>query len=210
MLYMDWIQDNLQVVIAVAGAIAYWLTQRKKEQAGEPTDYDGDGRPDNPHREEQFEDPELAERTRRIREEIQRKIEERRRGGAGYDRPGAPALEPQLSDAEGPPVIIPQEMPPMVREVTVKPAPLTASDTSALRRLAELREQQETLAEQLKQAQEMKAAVLRRRQFEATISAEKTAQLLHRATLVDELRNRESVRRAMILREILGPPVALR
>lgn len=206
---MDWIQDHLQVIIAIAGAIAYWLTQRKKEQAGEPVDYDGDGRPDNLPKEAEFEDPELAERTRRIREEIQRKIDERRRGGAGYDRPAEPGAPPPLTQEEPPPVVLQQELPPVVREVVVRTS-AAAADTAAVRRLAELKEQQESLAEQLRQAQEMKAAALRRREFEATVSAEKTAQLQHRATLVEELRNPESARRAMILREILGPPVALR
>jgi hypothetical protein len=208
---MDWIQDNLQLVIAVAGAIAYWLTQRKKEQAGEPTDYDGDGRPDNLPREAQFEDPELAERTRRIREEIQKKIDERRRGGAGYDRPAAPQAESPFQQEEPPPVIVQQELPPpLVREVVVRQASTAAADAAAARRMAEMKEQQEALAEQLKQAEEMKAAALRRREFETSVSAEKTAQDAKRATLVEELRNPESARRAIILREILGPPVALR
>ena len=207
---MDWVQDHLQVIIAIAGAIAYWLTQRKKEQAGEPTDYDGDGQPDNLPKEAQFEDPELAERTRRIREEIQRKIEERRRGGAGYDRPSDPGAPPPLAQEEPPPVVIQQELPPpLIREVVVRPS-AAAADAAAARRMAELREQQETLAQQLKQAEEMKAAAMRRREFEATVSAEKTAQLQKRASLVEELRNPESARRAIILREILGPPVALR
>lgn len=207
---MDWIQDHLQVIIAVAGAIAYWLTQRRKEQTGEPSDHDGDGLPDDAPREAQFEDPELAERTRRIREEIQRKIEERRRGGAGYDRPAGTEAPPPLAHDEPPPVVRRQEPPPPpVREVVVRPSAATA-DAAAARRMAELREQQEALAQQLKQAQEMKAAAMRRREFEATVSAEKAAQLQKRASLVEELRNPGTARRAMILREILGPPVALR
>jgi len=211
---MDWIQDHLQIIIAVAGAIAYWLTQRKKEQAGETTDYDGDGRPDHLPKEEQFEDPELAERTRRIREEIQKKIEERRRGGAGYDRP-APAATPAEPPPMGEPAPEPAPMelpPPLVREVVVKTTPAQAEPWGELasRRQAELLEQQAALEAQLQQAQEMKAAAMRRLQFETKISAENTAATGRQNALIEELRRPDSLRRAMVLREILGPPVALR
>jgi hypothetical protein len=208
---MDWIQDHLQLVIAVAGAIAYWLTQRKKDQAGEPTDYDGDGQPDNLPKEAQFEDPELAERTRKIREEIQKKIEERRRGGAGYERPAAPAEPPPIHEAEPQPAQM-ELPPPLVREVVVRAAPPQPEPWGELasRRQAELREQQDAVDAQLKQAQEMKAAAMRRLEFEAKLSAEKTAAVGRQSALLDELRKPDSLRRAILLREILGPPVALR
>lgn len=205
---MDWIQDHLQLIIAIAGAIAYWLTQRKKEQAGEPTDYDGDGQPDNQPKEAQFEDPELAERTRRIREEIQKKIEERRRGGAGYERPAEP---PPIAQPE--PASAQMELPPpLVREVVVKTAPAQTEPWGELasRRQAELLEQQAALEAQLQQAREMKVAALRRHEFETKISAESTAATGRQTVLLEELRRPDSLRRAMVLREILGPPVALR
>ena len=59
---MDWILDNLQIVLAIAGAIAYWLNARNKEKAGEEADYDGDGIPDSPLRRKSETPPAPAER----------------------------------------------------------------------------------------------------------------------------------------------------
>ena len=57
----------------------------------------------------------------------------------------------------------------------------------------------------------MKAAALRRTQFESEIaSKEEAAKMAVRSALGDDLRDAAALRRAFILREILGPPVALR
>jgi hypothetical protein len=96
---MDWVSDHLQIIIAAAGAVAWWLKQRKDAQdaaAGAP-----------PHEEKTFEDPELAERTRRIREEIQRKIEQRARG---YPTEQPRPIQPGPADVP----------PPVIREVFVE------------------------------------------------------------------------------------------
>jgi hypothetical protein len=190
---MDWVFKNLQIIIAAAGVVAWWLSQRK---AGQSPDVE-------PHPDKTFEDPELAERTRRIREEIQRKIEQRARGYA-HEQPTVPRSEPA-------------ELPPVMREVVVRrqpePPPRTraAATQQDARRMAEILEQQATLAEQLKQAQEMKAATLRRTQFETEIgSKEEVAAGVVRRALGDDLRDPAALRRAFILREVLGPPVALR
>jgi hypothetical protein len=188
---MDWVTEHLQLIIAVAGAIAWWLNQRKQgaEDAAESPE------------EQIFQDPELAENTRRIREEIQRKIEQRRRGIT---------LAPPLGQAE------PAESPPVMREVVLRP-PLTPLPSRAARahldaqRTAEILEQQASLAEQLRQAQEMNAATLRRRQFETEVaSKEEAAAVAVRSALGDDLRNPAALRRAFILREVLGPPLGLR
>src|SRR5258707_706236 len=70
---MDWILNHLQLCIAVAGAIAYWINQQRAAAAGrsEQKDLTAQARPP----------AEDLERTRRIQEEIRRKIAERR-GGA--------------------------------------------------------------------------------------------------------------------------------
>ncbi len=188
---MDWVTQHLQLIIAAAGAIAWWLNQRK--QGAEDT-------AESPG-EETFQDPELAERTRRIREEIQRKIEHRRRGVA---------LPPLLGQPE------PAESPPVTREVMLQP-PLTPLPSRAARaqleaqRTAEILEQQASLAEQLRRVQEMNAAALRRRQFETEIaSKEEAAAVAVRSALGDDLRNPAALQRAFILREVLGPPLGLR
>ena len=68
---MDWILDHLQIVIAAAAAVAYWLNQRREAQAEE------DPPPGSNFEREEPGAAEEAERARRIREEIRRKIAER-------------------------------------------------------------------------------------------------------------------------------------
>lgn len=184
---MDWIFDHIQVLIAIAGVIAYWLNQRRQAHDGEET-----------HTETTFEDPDLAERTRKIREEIQRKIAERGRGYA-HEQPVRPQAE---SD----------EPPPVIREVVVsQPAPRRGLSQVEVQRQAEILEEQAALAEKLHEAELMKAAAEKRAQFEATTADHTAEARAHtRSTVLDDLREPAALRRAFILREVLGPPVALR
>lgn len=190
---MDWVSEHLQLIIAIAGVVAWWLNQRKKPQA--------DGAAEPPHQEKTFEDPELAERTRRIREEIQRKIEQRARGYA-HEQPKP--VRPETA-----------ELPPIIREIFAEspPAPVTppAATRQEAQRQAEILEQQAALAERLQEARLMKAAAQKRTEFEST-TADHTveARTETRSTVLDDLRTPEALRRAFILREVLGPPVALR
>jgi hypothetical protein len=181
--------------------VAWWLSQRKAAETGDEPSTEG----------KTFEDPELAERTRRIREEIQRKIEQRARG--------YPTEQPTRPQDEPVPRVDPElaGLPPILRELVEvnqpEPAKPTRAATSRLeaQRMAEMLEQQATLEEQLKQAQEMKAAALRRTQFETEVaSKEEQAKVAVLGALGDDLRDPAALRRAIILREILGPPVALR
>lgn len=188
---MDWVFDHLQFIIAAAGAIAWWLNQRRKGGM------EDDEAP--PVQETTFDDPELAERTRKIREEIQRKIAERARG--------YPTEQSTL------PLDMPDE-PPLVREVVVTQAPtsprrgLTALEAQ---RQAEILEEQATLAERLQEAEQMKLAAQKRARYEAaTTDHSGAARSLSRSTMLDDLRDPAALRRAFILREVLGPPVALR
>jgi mannitol-1-phosphate/altronate dehydrogenase len=192
---MDWIFNHLQVVIVIAGVVAY-LLNKHKTGTGELEDAP-------PREAKSFEDPELAERTRRIREEIQRKIEQRARGYAHE--------QPTLTRDE-PPVV-----PPDVREVMVmrSPEPPQLSPAAASRqdaeRMTEILAQQASWAEKLEQAREMTAVTQRRTQFETEVgSKEELAKVAVRTALGDDLRDPASLRRAFVLREILGPPVALR
>jgi hypothetical protein len=187
---MNWILDHLQLLFVIAGAFAWWLNQRKQVRSGDEAS-SNEGR--------SFEDPDLAERTRRIREEIQRKIEQRARG--------------HVPD-EQPPVLTETPQPPVVREVVItrQPEPLRHTMTRLeAQRQAEILEQQAALAERLRQADEMKAAALRRIQFESQLSGQiGSAQEKTSNPLGDDLRDARALRRAFVLREILGPPVALR
>ncbi|MBI3884995.1 MAG: hypothetical protein HY302_04620 [Opitutae bacterium] len=189
---MDWILDHIGWLLVAAGAIAQMLMKKKGQTAD-----DDEAAP----REETFEDPMLAERTRKIREDIQRKIEERRRGGA-------------LTRPEAPPEIAPEsvrELPPVVQEVFASPRQLReTADRHETERHAEMLEEQATLADQLRQAQAMKAGALKRAGFETKISDADETNDRSRGALVGELRDPAALRRAFVLREILGPPVALR
>ena len=192
---MDWVTNHLQLIIAVAGAVAWWLNQRKAAPPGD------EGEPLSPQQ-KTFEDPELAERTRHIREEIQRKIEQRAHGYA-TERP-----KPMHREAAEPPPL----MRPVVVTRAPEPPPLSRAATARLetQHTAEILEQQASLIEQLRQAAEMKAATLRRSEFEAGLSAHETENAVARGALRDELRDPAALRRAFILREVLGPPLALR
>ena len=185
---MDWVLNHLQLIIAAAGAVAWWLNQRRLAKTGAD---------EAPPKEQAFEDPDLAERTRRIREEIQRKIEQRTKGPA---QPSSTTTQRETTLA-----------PPIIREV-VRPPALPKSKTAHLEaeRTAEILEQQAALAERLRQAKEMKAAALRRVQFENQVSNEESVAAVSRGVLNDDLRNPDALRRAFVLREIIGPPVALR
>lgn len=188
---MDWALKHLQLIIAIAGAAAWWLNQRRQaKMTGE-----------EPRKEVTFDDPELAERTRRIREEIQRKIEQRARGYVN-EQPTLPHNEPA-------------EPPPILRQVVMMRPPEPPMSRAAAAKLEDVRtagilEQQAALVEQLRQAGEIKAAAMSRTQFESQISSGGQAAAVARSALVDDLRDPDALRRAFILREILGPPVALR
>src|SRR5689334_18992656 len=97
---MNWILEHLQLVIVVAGALAAWLNQRKK---GGRTEEDGE----NPASTVTGED----DQTRRIQEEIRRKIAERR--GQGTVEAPAPSTPP-APEQWAPPVAAPRRVPPVV------------------------------------------------------------------------------------------------
>lgn len=186
---MEWILDNLQLVFVVGGALAWWLNQRRQAQTGDEAP--------PPLQEATFDDPALAERTRKIREEIQRKIEQRARGYAN-EQPKVPHSEPA-------------EPPPFIREVIVARQPVRAVSRIETQRQAEILEQQAALMEKLREAELMRIAVKRRTDFEeSTADHSAEARTAIRATVLDDLGSPAALRRAFILREVLGPPVALR
>jgi hypothetical protein len=202
----DWVSKHLFTLIIIAGVIAQ-LIKAVRGQKGD------DAAPPAPPEERSFADPELAERTRRIREDIQRKIAERRRAATGYETPAPPpAAEPPQQwdydeERDQPPA-------PVVREVVVEraPEPVRASVSRAeSERQAEILEQQAALAEKMRELELMKAAAVRRTEFEhSTADRQAEAKVAARGALLDDLRNSDALRRAFVLREVLGPPVALR
>lgn len=189
MKWLKFILDNAWTVAIIGGVLVQLIKAIRKKHGGVETP------PAESAKEYQFDDPELAERTRKIREEIQRKIEQRTRGYA--------EVPPPVSEAMAPP--------PVIREVSVSRAPAHASSRPEAQRQAEILEEQATLMEKLREAEFMKAAGKKRADFEvATADHSTEIQVATRSTVLDDLRSPAALRRAFILREVLGPPVALR
>ena len=223
---MEWIFDNLQLIIVVAGVIAYWFNQRAREKAGQDADYDQDGVPDvrgrplgggdghpAPPLSRQAGDIDQEERARRIREEIMRKIAERR-GQAAPPLPEPPRLDPFQ------PVFREEENPAPVRRVETQPAPpplppplVGDFDQAAL-------ERQRRLAEEFERLEEQRAAARRAAQQARHVDPWDQPKLSGAApagganlggrSIAADLRDPRALRRAFLLREILSPPAALR
>jgi hypothetical protein len=207
---MEWISEHLlQIIVALAAAIAAYLNNRKKEKSGEPADFDGDGIPDN--RPGQFEptqmDMDEADRTRRIQEEIRRKIAERR----------GEAVPPLVA-----PRPIAQPIPEVIQrrfEHADVPPPLPRKQPSAAAQAArdeEVLERQRALQEQMRLLEARKAEA--RRQA-AEVSSSTSAAAAYRTAavtkasgpeLLGDLRSPGGARRAWILREVLGAPPGLK
>ena len=183
---MEWVLDHLQILFLVAIAVMAIL-QRLKKAAGNAES--------GPAAQV---DPEEEARTRRIQEEIRRRIMERR---------GLAPAEPQARDITSQPTPFPAA-PPMIEEVRrfrVEPPPVATADAEAVRRAAaELKRQQE-LNERIR---ELDAA---RRARAATAAEPARISLAAPADQhLPDLHSHTGLRRAIVLREILGPPVGLR
>lgn len=204
---MEWISEHLlQIIVVVAGAIAAYLNNRNREKNGEPADFDGDGIPDN--RPGQFApaqmDMDEAERTRRIQEEIRRKIAERRGDTVPplvAPRPAAPTPLPEtvFRRADPPP-----------------PLPTRTPSVAALQAAREEHEEalsrQRALEEQLRQLEARKTEARRQAAAAASLAADTPMPPVSgRVTdWVRELRQPGGARRAWVLREVLEQPVSLR
>ena len=218
---MDWIFDHLQIIVFIAGIIAYWINQRRREKAGESADYHGDGVPEVPTVRRKLDpaepDPEEAERTRRIQEEIRRKILQRH-----DDRPGPAAEPPSLPAPTAP------EPRPSLPDPTTAPRPLAGGPLpDVLRRVLEqvrdpeverraaaeraVRERQRQLQEQLAALEAERQSAQARATSVVAAAAEATARRDEGdGSLLGDLRGAKNLRRAVVLREVLGPPVGLR
>lgn len=215
---MKWVLEHLQILIGIAAAIAYVLNHARaaKAQQDEPPVRDAA-------------EEELAERTRRVQEEIRRKIAERR--GEVAPAPTATTLE-RAGERTAPPLLRPAELRPIDPFGGPKPLRRPMGETMERdvdpafeeRRRAEeatahraVLERQERLAEEMRAldaaraAEQRKAAeILTRRREQAAAMATREPRAAVSAGLVDALRDPQELRRAIVLREVLGAPVALR
>lgn len=208
---MDWILEHLQLVIFIAGAIAYWLNQTRKgwAQSGEE-DVRETRQPHSPI--PQRSELDNAEHVRRVQEEIRRKIAERRAAAEGRVAPPpmpAPAAEANTPWAPGP-VFAPAAPPPMPAQ-----PPLLYSEEQDAEAVA----RQRRLSEQLAEAELARVEAKRRleemwdRPFSKNVHAPAGATLAVAGPALTPrqvLRDRAALRRAWIMREVLEKPVALR
>ena len=176
---MDWVTDHIQILFLVAIAVTAILQRLKKTHEGEEPPLPGSTAPGE------------AERTRRIQEDIRRRIMERR----GLD-PAAP--RPRYDMEESTPFPAAPPMIEEVRPVRVEPAPAVAAADARV--AAELKRQQEIV----ERIQQLEAAKRSRATPVVTAVAEPAGRSL------PDLQSRSGLRRAIMLREILGPPVGLR
>ena len=195
---MDWILGHIQVVFALAAAAAYALSAKKasakdaaRRAAGAPVTG-------------------ADERTCGIQDEIRRKIAARR--GEPAPPAPAPAAPPRLPSPLRAPRPVAQDLPRLLRE-------------RLARKLEQARAEAEEAAERLRRSREELRADRADEPEAGRLREAAPPMVVEEAVVVavappsvaggemswrGMLRDPQSVRQAMVLREILGPPVALR
>jgi hypothetical protein len=211
---MKWLIQNLGfVIVATIVAISFLRGIFRAAKGGG----------DVPPRPRATVDPEAAERTRRVQEEIRRKIAERR-AAAAAERPLGDIGRSESRPDYVPPLLPRTRIPPVdpfggpMRRIVKKleeaaerrfePTDDTA-EREALERQQKLEEQLRAL-EVTRLAQQRRAADIAaagRRRNEAIVPIELGGPA---GRLRQQLRDPRELRRVVVLREILGAPVALR
>lgn len=162
---------------------------------------------------QEYDDPAEGRRVREIQERLRRTIANRRRPGEADEEPGLPF--------ELPPVLRPEPVAAPAREILrpqttfeyrEMPAPVANRDAEL--RNAEMA-RQEVLAEELRRLNENREQSRRRaasaaQQAVVTLKSETGRRVAARTHLLSDLRRPEELRRTILLREVLGPPVGLR
>lgn len=201
---LDWIISKLPTIIFVTLILVQIVRGISKSRREDPT-------PEPRHNE--------LEEARR-NEEIRRRIAERRAGRTQAPEPAR--TEPPPVVVERDPTAIPELPEPLRRmltqlekrrepEPTITPvAPPVMQDRSR----AEL-ERQQQLADEMKALEEARLMAKRRAaQLAATQAEAATSKGALRAAargrLLEDLKDPQSLRRAVVLREVLGTPVGLR
>jgi len=211
---MNWVLEHLQILIGVAAAIAYFLN-RSRADAGEAGRASGET------------EEARAERTRQLQDEIRRKIAERR-AAAGEAPPLQPAAGAGRVRDRMPPLVRPTQVPPIdpfggpmrriVREFEAAAEKQFEPEREREREEAEHKAvlaRQEKLAEEMRAleaarvAEQRRAAELAARKREERETAGR-GRVGSPVSLSEQLRDPRELRRAFVLREVLGAPVALR
>lgn len=209
---MEWLFDNLKLVIFVIVIVVYAFKAMRNKAEGEGT---GDqGRPTRRTLDGE-EDAAEADRTRQIQEEIRRRILARQRGEdpAGGGAPQPPVI---VVESAPPPLPVPTRPPPVPVEA---PDPYAAEEhrsaqTQEAAHETAVLDAQRALEEQLRQVRLMREQAmagvprLAPAVAAATTSSRRAGSV--RRALREDLAGRGALRRAIVLREVLGEPVAMR
>lgn len=184
---LDWLLHNATKVAAVIFVVASIVRSIRQAREGNATPPPPAG------------DLEQERREREVREKIRRRISERQ-GGAPASPEAPPPVFAETALPETRPVQ-PRVAPPVV---AVKPISVAAE-----------MERQQRLADELRRIEEAKVLAARRAAHQAaeqTAAAQTTAALRRdaRDELLSDLREPASLRRAFLLREVLGTPAGLR
>lgn len=218
---LDWLLERIGLVIFVVIFVVQILRGLLQARRSAPPPQTA--KPDSLEEERRVQD---------IQAEIRRRIAERRGGGAPATAPAAPAA-PVAREAAPPPP--PPETPAtdpfeplrrMMRDLedqardverkisgeeqpapAAPPPPVLPAPVSA--RAAEL-ERQRLLADQLAAVQAERVAGRRRAEEATAAVAERAVAARAPARLMEDLRDPAALRRAVLLREVLGTPVGLR
>lgn len=203
---MEWLLDNLKLIVFVVIILIYAMKAMKAKSEAEGGDSGQPTRRTMPGEQDAAE----AERTRQIQEEIRRRILARQRGETVAPPPQETTQpEPEPEQVEGPQTLRPVVVAERAREED--PYAREAAERAA--REASLLETQRAFEEQLRQIRAAReaatAAVPRLSVAVAPMASSRRASAV-RGSWRAELAGRESLRRAVVLREILGDPVGLR
>lgn len=208
---LDWILEKLPVVIFIVVFLSQITRGFLRSRAA---------RSETPPRHDELE---ADRRTREIQEEIRRKIAQRRAGvetvqpaPVSAERPNPPPVMrrdptaiPLPEPFGGPLKRMLEELERKVQPVPVPvPPPIVEHRSAELERQQQLADEMRALEETRMLAQRRAAALVATKAREA--DSEEGQRSASRGRMLDDLRNPESLRRAFVLREVLGTPVGLR
>ena len=233
----DWEALLPILFFALYGLAQFLGSRKKKEEAEEPAE-EPEVDPIEPATINQPPRVDPIERARQIRDEIRNKIEARKekqaseeQGGPVHESDYRPSYDPNLPDVQQPRPVIehrqahaPAESPPEQRSVVLKDVDKASSNLPIPDFEKRLQEQQKRLAESRKRQQEAMAQARRMKDqarpkqrktllnpVESTASTARVASPGRlRQEILDGLRDPSTLRRAVLYREILDPPVGLR
>lgn len=216
---ISWLLSHVGVIVFLVVAISAVRNMIRVARRGQ------EGGPAAPRRAlSEEDDPEAAERTRRVQEEIRRKIAERRAASAEVEMTrDTRAGEARPLSERIPPLVRPMQVPPLdpfggpMRKI-VRKMEEAAEAAAARLEPAEDVETKAALERQRKLADELRALEAARKMEEQRAATAAALQRAEEAPLVmagrrdlrEQLRDPQELRRAIVLREILGAPVGLR